>query len=296
MAFIETQFPTAISRNGTGGPVWNTEVVRVNSGNEKRNQVWEYPLHRYDVTHAAKNEADKNELLAVFMVAAGRVNGFRYRDVNDHDLTPADGSASGVLGTGGVGDGTPTYQIYKNYSFGSVTRQRKIRKPVSTGLTPKRNGSAVTAGVGAGNYSVDTTTGIVTFVADASSNASSVTVGATTQVVLAANPGTLIAGKKLYLTGFAGAHAADLNSLAHTINSVTGSGPYTFTLATNTAGRTITLGSGAGKAYPQASDTLTITGEFDVPVRFDTDEMHMENVGPNRSSWGSITLTEDRNA
>lgn len=295
MSFIEARFPTAISRHGVGGPVWNTEVIRVNSGAEARNQVWEYPLHRYDVTHAAKSEADKNELLAVFMAAAGRVHAFRYRDVNDHDLTPADGTAAGVLGTG-VGDGTPAYQINKNYTFGSITRSRAIKKPVATGLTPKRNGVAVTAGVSAGNYSVDTTTGIVTFVADASSNASSVTVGATTQVVLAANPGTLIAGKKLYLTGFAGAHAADLNSLAHTINSVTGSGPYTFVLATNTAGRTITLGSGTGKKYPQASDALTITGEFDVPVRFDSDEMPLGNVGPDRYTWQSITLTEDRNA
>ena len=76
--------------------------------------------------------------------------------------------------------------------------------------------------------------------------ASAVTVGVTTTVVLAANPGSLAAGGLLRLDGFSGADAALLNGLDHTVNSVSGTGPYTFVLATNTAGKTITLGQGAG--------------------------------------------------
>ena len=76
--------------------------------------------------------------------------------------------------------------------------------------------------------------------------ASAVTAGATTTVVLAANPGSLAAGGLLRLDGFSGADAALLNGLDHTVNSVSGTGPYTFVLATNTAGKTITLGQGAG--------------------------------------------------
>ena len=76
--------------------------------------------------------------------------------------------------------------------------------------------------------------------------ASAITAGATTTVVLAANPGTLAAGGLLRLDGFTGADAALLNGLDHTVNSVSGAGPYTFVLATNTAGKTITLGQGAG--------------------------------------------------
>lgn len=76
--------------------------------------------------------------------------------------------------------------------------------------------------------------------------ASAVTAGATTTVVLAANPGSLAAGGLLRLDGFSGADAALLNGLDHTINSVSGTGPYTFVLATNTASKTLTLGQGAG--------------------------------------------------
>ena len=78
---------------------------------------------------------------------------------------------------------------------------------------------------------------------------------------------------RLYLSGFTGADAALVNGLSHLINTVTGSGPYTFTLATNTAGETITLGSGVGAKYVQASESLTWAGNFDVPVRFDTDQL-----------------------
>ncbi|OYV46746.1 MAG: hypothetical protein B7X10_04735, partial [Burkholderiales bacterium 21-58-4] len=169
--------------------------------------------------------------------------------------------------------GLPTLQLTKNYLSGVDTDQRQITKPVTGTFAGQRNGVALVAGSSAGNYSLDTTTGLVTFVADASSNASSITVGATMQVVLTVNPGTLTAGKLIYLSGFSGTDAALVNGIAHLINSVSGAGPYTFMLATVTTGKTITLGSGAGAKYPQVSDALTWTGEFDVPVRFDTDKL-----------------------
>jgi hypothetical protein len=110
--------------------------------------------------------------------------------------------------------------------------------------------------------------------------------------VLATNPGTLIAGQRLHLSGFAGTDAALVNGLAHTINSVTGAGPFTFVLATNTSGKTITLGSGVGRKYPQASEALTWAGNFDVPVRFDVDEITatMLESGPQRRMYSIQSL------
>ncbi len=290
MAFIETRFPDSISVGAVGGPVFSTMIVQVGGGGEQTDRKWTYPLHQYDVTLAVKNEADKEIFLGAFWAAAGRANGFRFKDWMDYKLA----YASSTLGSGGVGDGTPSYQIYKSYTFGGNTAARKISKPVAAGFAVKRGGVLQTAGVAPGNYSLSTTTGVVTFVADASSNASAITPGATTQVVLAANPGTLIAGQKLYLSGFTGADAAFINSLAHTINNVTGTGPYTFTLATNTSGKTITLGTGAGAKYPQASEALTCEGEFDVPVRFASDNLIANIVSHERYTWDQIILVEKR--
>ncbi len=82
----------------------------------------------------------------------------------------------------------------------------------------------------------------------ASAAATAITAGATTSVVLSGNPGVLVAGDVIRLGGFAGADAALVNGLDHTINSVTEAplGTFTFVLATNTNAKTITLGAGVG--------------------------------------------------
>ena len=291
MAFIETEFPLDISRGAKGGPQFSTMLVQVGGGGEQTDRKWTYPLHRFDVAAAIKSREDMEAVQGIFWVAAGRANSFRFEDPADYKLA----YTNATLGSAGVGDGTPgPHQIYKSYTFGANTAKRKISKPRASGFSVKRGGVLQTAGAGVGNYALDSTTGLVTFVADAGSNASSITVGATTQVVLAANPGTLTAGQKLYLVNFAGTHAALVNNLAHTINSVTGTGPYTFTLATNTSGKTITLGSGIGRKYAQASEALTCAGEFCVPVRFDSDYLPVADAGRDLATWDSIILVEKR--
>lgn len=291
MAFLETpRFPERISYGAIGGPEYKTSILTVQSGDEQRNIEWEDARGRWDVSQAVQNEADFKSVATFFRATKGRGHGFRFKDFADYEASVTEG----ILGTG-VGTGTPTFQMNKKYVAGALSETRMIQKPVSGTCTFKRNAATLVEGAGAGQISVNYTTGIVTFVADASSAASSVTVGATTQVVLASNPGSLVASQKLYLSGFAGADAALLNGLAHTITNVSGSGPYTFTLSTNTAGKTITLGSGLGAKYPQTSEALTWSGEFDVPARFDTDRLQAELVGPGSlMQWKSIPIIEIR--
>lgn len=283
MSFNEIRFETGYIVYGTdGGAEFSTDVVTVNSGYEQRNSVWQFGRGKWDFGDRTLPQNELREIISYFRAMKGRAIGFRFKDWGDYQVL----AGEGILGTG-VGNGMPSYQMYKKYVSGSFTDLRYIKKPVAGTTIPTRNGTPVTAGSSAGNYSIDTTTGIITFVADATSAASSITVGATTQVVLAANLG-LIAGKLLYLSGFTGTDAALVNGIAHTINSVTGTGPYTFTLATNTAGKTITLGSGAGYSYPQASDVLVFTCEFDTPVRFDTDNIKYRFDGADITSPGTV--------
>ena len=293
MSFFETpRFPPELSYYAAGGPAHATQVVEVASGYEKRNVLWSQARCHYDISGAMKDQGGKDAVIAFFRAAQGKAHGFRFRDWADYQ-----DKGNGLLDAG-VGDGTPYYQMNKAYIQG-LTATRKITKPLTVGagagvaLVFNRNGSAMTAGASAGNYAIDTTTGVLTMVADNSSGSSAITPGATTSVVLAANPGGLVAGKLLYLGGFSGADAALVNGIAHPINSVSGSGPYTFVLATVTTGKTITVGSGTGYKYPQTSDTMTWTGEFDVPVRFDTDVLQgYQDTG--LYAWGSVPLVELR--
>lgn len=291
MSFIESpRFPDEVSAWMQGGEEFLTDIVMVNSGAEQRNMVWSNPLRRYSLSNGMRTIANAQATKAFFRAVGGRANGFRVKDIFDFDAD----HTTGILGTG-LGTGLPTYQLAKNYVSGSVTSTANIVKPVAGTVSIKRGGATANFGSGAGQWALDTTTGIATVVADATANASSITANTTTTVVLASNPGSLVAGQKLHLSGFAGANASAVNDLAHTINSVAGTGPFTFVLATNTSGMTITLGSGVGKKYPQASETLTWAGEFDIPVRFDVDWLQIGLDPGGLLNWSQANLVELRN-
>lgn len=287
--FMESpRFPETISYGSAGGPAFSTDIVVMASGYESGNSNWDQSKCQFDAAHGLKTPEQLAELISFFRICRGKAGRFRYKDWLDFSVS----TTNGVVGTG-VGNGAPgPMQLAKSYSLGAYTHQRLIRKPtVAPAPAVYRAGVLQTLTT---HYTLDTTTGLLTWVADSSSNASSITVGATTTVVLAANPGTLIAGQKLYLSGFTGADAALVNGLAHTINSVAGAGPYTFVLATNTTAKTITVGAGVGNKYPQASEALTWAGEFDVPCRFDIDQMKVNYAFYNGFEWGQIPIVEVR--
>ncbi len=289
MANIGVRFPDNLSYGFTGGPTFQTDIVVTAGGWEQRNANWAASRKMWNATQIGKNRADTDTLIAFFRAVKGRANSFLFRDQTDYNFSLAEG----IFGTG-IGTGLPTYQLYKKVTTGSYSDLQKLTRPVSGSLIVQRNGSGVTFGGVAGNVAMDYTTGVLTFVADASSGATAITPGTTTSVTLTTNPGTLTAGKLLYLSGFTGADAALVNGIAHTINSVGGAGPYVFILATNTNGKTITLGSGVGAKFPQAADVLTCSGQFDVPTRFDTDEMKIQCIGPDNYQWGDIPMVEVR--
>jgi uncharacterized protein (TIGR02217 family) len=161
MSFLETpRFPTDISFGSKGGPEYSTTVVKTTGGYEKRNSNWTYPLHKYDVSYGVKTNALYYALLKHFHAVAGKAHGFRYKDSADYkSCAPADTPASTdvLIGTGDAS--TTTFQLVKLYTSGSLTKTRKIAKPVALTVLVSLNG--VTQGSG---WSVDTATGIVTFV------------------------------------------------------------------------------------------------------------------------------------
>lgn len=292
MSFIESpRFPDGVAFDAVGGPQFLTDLVELESGYEQSNQIWSAPRRRYSIALVPMEEADRDAALAfVLAVAKGRANQFRLKDWNDYTTT----HSNGRLGSGAVGTGLPTYQAIKRYTSGSYTHDRDLKKLVASTSTVKRGGSDVTVGAGAGQIAIDTTTGVITFVADASSAVSALTPGVTTSVTLGGALGPLAIGEKLYLSGITGTVAASLNGLAHAITNIVGA---VYTLSTNTNGLAYTSG-GTGYAYPQAGETLTIACEFDVPVRLDADDMRLRAITRNASGmitdWQSIELIEVR--
>lgn len=122
MSVLTDRFPVQISLGGSGGPQFATDVVIVESGNEFRNANRQYPLRRYDVSHAARLEPLARMLIAFFHVAMGRLNTFPFKDWADYTALFGEGGFI-PLDAGG-------YQMAKQYKVGMGTHNRIITRPL----------------------------------------------------------------------------------------------------------------------------------------------------------------------
>lgn len=161
MAFLETpRFPVDISYGSRGGPRYQTEVVRMDSGHEKRLARWSYPLHEFDVVYGVKTQADLYDLLEFFHAASGRLDGFRFKDYADFksadDMKSAVADTDQTLGTGDASE--DAFQLIKTYTVGANTKVRAITKPVPGTVVVSLDDVAQGSG-----WSIDTTTGLLTF-------------------------------------------------------------------------------------------------------------------------------------
>lgn len=276
MAFIETpRFSTRLAVGMQGGPGFSTDVQLYASGEEQRNQNWAQARHEYDAATTVRTLADYAEIRDFFFAMAGRVHGFRFKDFADFEC---DHAASGRLqpqqggvdiGTVGSGFGVPVYQLAKRYVAGSLSHTRRIRKPVAGQVAVRRGGVDVVVGGGAGQIAIDTTTGLITFVPDQNRGITAHTVGAAHQITLSSafSPNVAI-GQHVWVSGVTGTAAALLNDRQHVVSAVSGA---LITLGVVTTG--LTASSGAAALYPQQTESLTWSGQFDVPVRFDIDRL-----------------------
>jgi uncharacterized protein (TIGR02217 family) len=163
-------FPTDISYGSKGGPRFSTNITKLRSGAEERVARWSYPLHGYDVSYGLRHYDDLITVKDFFIARLGPAHGFRYRDPMDFttEASPtlpqdfADGSTPTNLdvniGTGN--DLRVAFNLIKKYTSGGVTRNRNLTKPISGTVVVAVDGVGQTEGV---DYSVDYTTGVVTF-------------------------------------------------------------------------------------------------------------------------------------
>lgn len=258
MSFLEQRINErvgAVLYDTVGGPTFRTEIVVVNSGHEKRNVAWAEPRGRWELGERTLDRAELDGLIAFFRAVQGRASGFRFKDWADFSVTHADG----VLGAG-AGTGAPTLQIGKRYVLGSTTRVRALRKPLAGGLI-HRNGSLY-AGA-----SYSTTTGVATLPPDVTRTVSGIT-QANPGVVTTAVAHGYSSGERIHLAGVSG-----MTQINDTVWAITALTTTTFSIPQDTTAFGAYSGGGVAVRYAQPGDLLTFAGEFDLPVRFDTDQL-----------------------
>jgi uncharacterized protein (TIGR02217 family) len=263
-----------IMRGTVGGAEYNTNVVVVQSGFEQRNQNWSVSRGKWDIGERILNPTELEAIIAFFRARKGKYQGFRFKDFADFT---ASYTTTGYIDSG-VGTGQSTAQLYKHYFDGTDTYDRKINKPVNGTITLYQNGGVINPA----NYTIDYTTGIITYVPLSTTNITNIT-NASNGVVTTSTAHGLTSGNLVYISGVSGAMATNINNKYYTISV---SSSTTFTLGVNTTSYGAYGSGGNVKKFYQAGDVMRWSGQFDIPVRFDTDELkhRLDEVVINQGS------------
>jgi uncharacterized protein (TIGR02217 family) len=161
--FHEIRFPTAISLAAHGGPERRTDVVVLGSGAEERNARWADSRRSYNAGYGVKSLDDLHAVIAFFEERRGRLHGFRWRDPADWKSCPPEVTPSALDQPIGTGDGaTAIFQLAKRYGTAFNPWSRTVKKPVAGTVLIAVAGGAQAEGT---DYTIDHTTGLVTFLA-----------------------------------------------------------------------------------------------------------------------------------
>lgn len=148
--FHEEEINLGILYGTQGGPEFKTDITINSGGFEQSTAVWQNARGSWQLGNKTLTETEAAYLSRFFRSKLGRHIGFRFKDFSDYQL---------VDEPIGVGNGSITsYQLTKKYdALASPIEIRKITKVVGSTVVAKLNGVATTA------FSINTTTGLVTF-------------------------------------------------------------------------------------------------------------------------------------
>jgi uncharacterized protein (TIGR02217 family) len=156
-AFSEERFPLGVAFGTSGGPERLTDVVRLSTGHETRNQRHRHSVRRYDAGSGVRSVKDLAAVLDFFEARRGRLVAFRFRDPLDRHSAAHGQAVSPFDQMLGEGNGERrAFQLVKRYGAGAEPYERPIAKPV-VGTVRIAVGGAETTG-----FAVDSTSGLMT--------------------------------------------------------------------------------------------------------------------------------------
>lgn len=159
-SFHDVRLPVDVERGARGGPGFNTTVLSLSSGFEKRNQNWERARGQWDLAYGLDRKANQEAVLAFFYARRGKAYGFRFKDWTDYQVGT---DASDTFQEIALGDGSQTqFQAVRRYTDAGDTFNRALTRLVSGTVRASVDGSEQTIGMG-NDFTVDVATGVLTF-------------------------------------------------------------------------------------------------------------------------------------
>lgn len=285
-SFLEDRLPINIDYGSSFGEEYAVEIDTTANGNEYRRLRHNAPRARYDISYDMRAQLEvMDEVVSLFHRVFGKFAGFRVKNL-------ADFSSNGYTGTPTATDqacalvSAGVYQLQKSYggAGGTISVGRPIRtvfKPVAGSVLIGMAGSTVPSS----QWSVDTTTGRVTFAANKTRGITAITKAVNAEVTIGAH--TFLAGESVVFQGVSG--MTQINGQRVLIVSVTSA---TITIALNTLTFSTYTNGGTVQTNPLTGEAVTAGFEFDLPMRFDSDLSGLTLATFDTLSTGGINLVE----
>lgn len=168
MAFHEIRFDMSISYGSQSGPTYKTFILETPNGIESRTGYWSNGRKKWTISKELLSRTQVISLENFYRARKGRLFGFRLRDWNRYLIQPANPETLPLLTN-------TTAQLQFAYTDSINAEIQKVTKPVlvanvdnsTTSLTYSPDiilyrGTTSTV-YSSANYTIDRTTGIVTF-------------------------------------------------------------------------------------------------------------------------------------
>ncbi len=287
-AFLEERLSVAVKYGASYGDDYAVEITKTKNGSEYRKLLHPFPVRYFEFAYDIRATDLYAQVANVYHRAYKSFAGFRVRCLDDFSTngqTAAPTALDQALATISLG---ATYQLQKVYGAGgtplSIGRPfRTLFKPVAGTTLVGINGVTIRPE----DWSVATTTGIVSFAAD-------VTTGVAITAVSKANPCVItyasappfVSGQSVHLSSFSG--MTQLNGLR---SLVTVAGNNVTLTGINSLGFGVWTSGGTLHTRPQTGEAVTAGSEFDIPARFDSVLTVSQNLIDYRDI-SSLTLIE----
>jgi uncharacterized protein (TIGR02217 family) len=158
MAFHNVRLPEDIERGALGGPQFDTTVLTLSSGYEKRNINWERTRGRWNIGYGVDSKTNLESVLAFFYARQGKAHTFRFKDWTDYKVGD---DATDTPQEISLGNGTDVdFQIVRRYTSGSTNFDRDLTRIVDGTVRVFVSGVEQTETT---DYTVDVDNGIISF-------------------------------------------------------------------------------------------------------------------------------------
>lgn len=292
--FLEERISIEVEYGSAYSDDYAVEITETAGGKEYRRLIHPWPKRHFILNYLLEQDDLWSDVISLYHRAFGRFAGFRVKALDDFSTNGTRGVPTAfdqvcALVSAGV------YQLQKAYGLDSAVvlelgrPVRTIFKPVTgttrIGIVNTITGNVEITNNGATRWTVDNTTGKVTFAANNARAVTSISQAAQAVVGVGAGHG-LVAGDSVHFSGVTG--MTQINGRRGTVVSVAAS---TITVSINSTAFSAYVSGGTVNTRPQAGEQVTAGCEFDIPCRFNGRLDIQQNV-PNIREAQSVEIVE----